>query len=495
MWMRREGWRLRRASPARSRGVFRVVAVAVAVTATGATAGSAGAVGTTAGSAAAVHREAVNLALAYSCSFSSGSQPVTVRLIASFPATAATRQQVKPTGTGITITLPQAAVADLAGLHAAAVTLSAGLATQTTEATTAGTAIWPDFTSPAATVPATGPLTLTASGTAAPITVGAPGALTVAAAGLGLAFTGHTAAKRPARAPSLQVACVPQAGQDTTLARITVHGSGRPASSVVPADDPAKCLPFPKNLQLNPLFPLPKPLPGSNVFHQPQNACSYANGFTNAARLHEAVFLSPGLTDLHLGLSTFTKFVSQYDYFYQQVAGQLEYQGKPMLPPVRATLLGFGFMPVSATLQVSEIGSLNAALISCAPTKPKFQCPINPPNEALFFGRVTLRISNVAVNGQPLNVGSHCQTVTPFNLELVGLPPSYNISSIYGILTGTVTVPPFTGCANGPDNLDPIFDATVSGSGNFAKVNQAPFCAPTTSGAPGCPPVKPTPSH
>ena len=153
------------------------------------------------------------------------------------------------------------------------------------------------------------------------------------------------------------------------------------------------------------------------------------------------------------------------------------------------------FMPVSATLQLSELGSLNAALISCAPTKPKFKCPFSPPNVALFYGRVTLRISDVEVNGQPLNVGPHCQTATPFNLELVGLPPTYNISAIEGILTGTITVPQFSGCANGPDNLDPIFDATVSGPGNFAKINQAPFCAPQTTGAPGCPPVKPTPTH
>jgi hypothetical protein len=486
--MCRGGWRhLGQVGPARSRGAFRVAAVAVAVAAVGATAGSAAAVG----QQTAVRQQAVSVSLGYSCSFSSGSRPVTARFTATFPVTARSGQQVKPTGTRITITLPHAAVTALARLHSAAVTLTAGLATQTIEGTTAATALWPDFTSPPAAVPAAGPLTITMPGTATPFMAHAPGDITVAAAGLGLQFTGHTADKHP----SLQVACVPGAGQDTTLARIAVPGSAPPASSISPSDDPAKCLPFPKNLQLNPRFPLPKPLPGSHVFHQPQDACSYANGFTNAARLHEAVFLGPGLTDLHLGLSTYTKFVPQYDYFYQQVAAQLEYHGQAVLPPARATLLAFGFMPVSATLQLSEIGSLNAALISCAPTKPKFKCPFSPPNVALFFGRVTLRISDVDVNGQPLNVGTHCQTATPFDLDLVGLPPSYNISGIFGILTGEVTVPQFTGCANGPDNLDPIFDATVSGPGNFAKINQAPFCAPQTTGAPGCPPVKPTPKH
>jgi hypothetical protein len=264
-------------------------------------------------------------------------------------------------------------------------------------------------------------------------------------------------------------------------------------ASASPADNPAKCLPFPKNLKLNPRFPLPKPPPGSRAFHLSQPGCSYATGFTNARKLNEAAIVGPGLTDLRLGLVTYTNFNHGYFYFQQNVAGQLEYHGQAVLPPARATFLAFGFVPVSATLQVSEVGSLNAVLISCAPA-PK-PCPNNPPNVALFFGFVSLRIYNVAVNGVPLNVGPHCQTVTPFTLELVGLPPSYNISAIQGVLTGTVTVPLFKGCANGSDNLDPIFNASVSGPGNFVKINQAPFCAPTTTGAPGCPPVKPPPIH
>jgi len=93
----------------------------------------------------------------------------------------------------------------------------------------------------------------------------------------------------------------------------------------------------------------------------------------------------------------------------------------------------------------------------------------------------------------PLNVGTHCQTATPFNLELTGVPPAYNVGLIKGVLTGTVTVPPFKGCTDGTENLDPIFDATVSGPGNFVKVTQAPVCTPKAHF--GCPPAKPIPKH
>ena len=291
----------------------------------------------------------------------------------------------------------------------------------------------------------------------------------------------------------MQVACVPHAGQDTTLARIAVTGSAPAKAPVSTADNPAKCLPFPKNLKLNPRFPLPTPPPGSMVFHAPQHGCSYAAGYTNAAKLNEAALVGPGLTDLLLGATSFTKSTNAYFYLQQRVPAQLEFQGRPELPPARATFLGFGFTPVSATLQISEIGSLNAALISCAPNPPG-KCPNHPPNEALFFGRVKLRIHNVDVNGVPLNVGPHCQTA-PFNLELVGLPPTYSVATLQGVLTGTVTVPSFSGCSNGPEDLDPLFNATVSGPGNFVKITQAPFCTPNVTGAPGCPPVKPVPTH
>ena len=468
-----------------ARGAFRVVAVAVVIVAAGVSAGS----------PSAASQQAVSVRLGYTCTFPSASRPVSTLVTATFPAAGTAGQPIQPTGTGIAVTLPRAAVADLARPNAAAVTLTASLSTEVTEGTRQATVIWRDLRSPATAISRSGPLTLTVSGSAPPVTAAA-GEVTITAGGLSLLFTARTANSRQAGPSSVQAACVPRAGQDTTLAGIAMIGSAparAPASTAdnPTADNPAKCLPFPSGLKLNPRFPLPKPPPGSRAFHQPQPACAYAAGFTNARKLNEAALVGPGLTDLELGLTTYTKFTSKYSYFQQNLAGQFEYHGQPVLPPARATLLAFGFVPVSATIQISEIGSLNLALVSCAPAN---KCPIPPPqNVALFFGLVSLRISNVDVNGVPLNVGAHCQTATPFNLELTGIPPAYNVGLIQGVLTGTVTVPPFSGCSDGTENLDPIFDATVSGPGNFVKVTQAPICTPTTGG--GCPPAKPVPKH
>jgi hypothetical protein len=484
------GWRLRRASPARpsSRGALRVAAVAVTVVAAGVTAGSAAAVG----------QQVVSLSLGYSCSFPSQTRLVTARLTATFPTSASTGQQVKPAGTAITVTLPPAA---LARLHAATVTMTAELATQITDGPASVASMWRDFRSPATALPPGGPAKLTASGTAPAVTLGAPGHTTVAAGALSLLLrpvsitASGQASSTPMAPASVQASCLPRAGQDTTLATIAVTGRATAKRHTAAAGTPVYCPHFPNHLKLNPMFPLPKPPPDSRATEDVEDGCSYAAGFTDAARLHEAVLVGPGLTDLRLGVKTYAHFptkTAKYTYIQVRAAGQLEYDGQPELPPARGTLLAFGFMPVSATLQISEIGSLNAALISCAPAR---KCPNKPPSVALFYGLVSLHISDVDINGVPLNVGPHCQTAAPFDLELVGLPPSYNVSAVFGVLTGVVTIPDFTGCANGPDDLDPIFNATVSGPGNFAKITQAPLCFEHETGQPGCPPAKPVPVH
>jgi Family of unknown function (DUF6801) len=507
MRMRTAGWpvqmrhAVKRPTP---RGAVSAVAVAVVLVAAGVSAGS-----------AAAGQQAVSLRLGYTCAFPSALRPVSALVTTTFPAAGTAGQPIQPTGTSIAVTLPHTAIADVAGQSAAMVTLTASLRTNVTERTRQAAAIWRGFRSPATVISRNGPLTLTASGSAPPVTARTAGEITVTTGGLSLLFTARAAnggppgpsstpaspsstpaspSSSPAAPSSGQVACLLDPGQDTALARIAVAGPAPakpPASHNSAADNPAKCLPFPKNLKLNPRFPLPKPLPGSHFIHAPQKACAYSTGFTNAQKLNEAALVGPGLTDLLLGLKEYTKFTSKYAFIQNEAAGQFEYHGQPVLPPARATLLGFGFVPVTATIQISEIGSLNVALISCTPAN---KCPNPPPKSvALFFGLVSLRISNVDVNGVPLNVGTHCQTATPFSLELMGTPPSYSVLNIKGVLTGTVTVPKFSGCMNGTEDLDPLFDATVSGPGNFVKVTQGTLCSPEVGS--GCPPPKPIPKH
>ena len=111
--------------------------------------------------------------------------------------------------------------------------------------------------------------------------------------------------------------------------------------------------------------------------------------------------------------------------------------------------------------------------------------------EVLKFSQVqslaSIQVENVLVNGTPLDVGSDCHTVRPFPLVLTGKPP-YELQT-GGVLNGTITVPPFTGCGVG-ENLDPIFNASVSGPGNFVQLTQGSLCVSwvSTGAFPsGCP--------
>jgi hypothetical protein len=83
---------------------------------------------------------------------------------------------------------------------------------------------------------------------------------------------------------------------------------------------------------------------------------------------------------------------------------------------------------------------------------------------------------SVNVNGVPLDVGTHCAT-PQFDAVLTGSSatnPSYNVQ-FGGPLLGTVTIPKFKNCGV-TENLDPIFNAAISGPRNFNLLTQGEVC-------------------
>jgi hypothetical protein len=255
------------------------------------------------------------------------------------------------------------------------------------------------------------------------------------------------------------------------------------------------CFTYAPNIQLNPHFPVPTPPPGTHQVDTPvEPACAYVSGFTNVQKLNEAAFVGPAYADLAIGVA---EYVTKNSSFLQlNSAGLPQYHGKPEFPPARATLLGFGFMPVTATLQLSEIGTLNAIFIQSAPgkfgcTKRKQYCGLTT-----ITARLDIHISDVNVNGTPLNVGPDCQTIHPFTVTLKGRYPAYVID-VGGPLNGSVDIPAFKDCSDDGDNLDSIFTASVSGPGNQTLLTQGTPCGPPpgVSTFQDCPPPVPTPQH
>ncbi|HEY1636533.1 MAG TPA: hypothetical protein VGF64_17390, partial [Acidimicrobiales bacterium] len=289
---------------------------------------------------------------------------------------------------------------------------------------------------------------------------------------------------------TVTLTCAPQSGNADVLATVTVRGAA--ARRHPAAKRKVTCPPQPKGgLKLNKRFPLPRPPKGKGIIvHRlkPSLGCAFLTGFANARKFNEAARLGMGFIDVAVGIRLDYNFATS-DYFQQDSAGQLDFRPCPTckvvhgLPPSRATFLSFGFVPTTATLQLTEVGTLN--LVSIGTTQ---ELKAN-----IAFSEMRLRVYNVSVNGQKLPVGPHCQT-HPFEIVLTGKPgstPPYSLQG-GGPLTGNVSIPEFHGCGV-TENLNPLFNGTISGPRNFSQLTQGNLCTPSSDS--GCPPRRPRPIH
>jgi hypothetical protein len=472
------------------RGIARVAVILMVLAATGIAAG--------AGATAARHTATVSrVSLAYVCAFPAGPRPVSVLAQATFPATGTAGRPIRPIAAGVTVTLPHPAVASLARLRAAKVSAVARLSTVVTERGRSVRMVWPGLAAPEAQLPAKGSLAFTASGPVPPVTVAVPGDVTFTAAGLSLVFTPRPASN--AAVPlGLQVGCTVKPGQDAALAALPV--SAAPSASVPQHSGPARttgpgtnfCPELKKALKLNPRFPLPKPPPGSHVLHSAglPSYCVYADGYSDVLKLKGSAFLGPGLSNISPFLNSIFNFnPPKVNYFQQDSAAELSFHGQREFPPAKSTFLAFGFVPATATMHLMELGTINIVTLgAAAPTQCKNPCP----TITTVYSRLFLRIDGVTINGVPLAVGPHCQT-PGFDVILKGSSatnPPYSFTA-GGPLTGTVTIPHFAGCGVG-ENVDAIFNASISGPGNFTLLTQGVVCQQGPSPI-GCPPKVPKP--
>jgi hypothetical protein len=225
-------------------------------------------------------------------------------------------------------------------------------------------------------------------------------------------------------------------------------------------------------------------------------SCAYITGFSDVRKFNEAALLQPkrpkkpGLLNVDFGYKTKNVRVRKGVNIIAFSDARLYYHRRPELPPVRATFLGFRFVPVTATLRLIELTLIKIRSVSQG--YPPFGIRV------VSRTKVSIRLSNARVNGQPLNVGPHCRTAAPVPLKLIGTgkllprPSGYTIPT-GGPLSGTVTIPPFTGCGTN-ENLNPLFTGSVSGPNNFTIMTQGKLCMPFLPPfASVCPPPVPKP--
>lgn len=411
----------------------------------------AGAAGIAADAAVASAARAVSLG--YTCAFPVGSYRVDVQIAAAVASGA----RIGPVSLRVTTRLPRAALTTYSGQVRATELLTV---TETSAKAKPVTARWP--IGAVGQLRAGGDVQLSASATI-PAT-GAPraGLVTFNAGSLDLVlYLGQGG--------TIRGSCTP-AGSAERFATEIVTAALRPARSRIPAG----CAHIKKI--------------GLGV-----PTCAYLTGYSDVAKLIGAALLQPMAGKPGLVNVDFAERhrLGSKDLIVHST-GELFYRGRHELPPVTATFLTFGFVPVTATLHLTELGTITIVSDSGVTGLP---FPITVTSTA----KVMLRVSNVRVNGVPLDVGPHCRPAAPLRLVLVGhgdntSPPRGYTVPTGGALQGKMTVPPFIDCG-ATENLDPLLTGTISGRGNFVKLTQGKLCGPSQPQNFVCPPPVPKPKR
>ncbi|MFJ5707170.1 DUF6801 domain-containing protein [Streptomyces sp. NPDC093105] len=222
----------------------------------------------------------------------------------------------------------------------------------------------------------------------------------------------------------------------------------------------------------------------------PMSLSAYITGYANVRKLNGASLVPETCVLLEQGLPRFEVRPDGSMHVVTPAEGRLSHYGREETAPFEATFLTFGFAPTKATLVLEQSGPL---------TVVSDVLLIFPTNILTTHVRVplTLRVLDVEVNGTRLDVGRSCRTERPLSspepepatypgdhLVLVGKgsqtlpdPPVGYILTGGGPLTGDVTIPAFTGCGAGGEDLDRLLTAAISGPGNHIKQIQGSTCS------------------
>lgn len=434
----------------------------------------------------------VDAELSFTCDFPEGKQPVKAGITAELPESARPGQVIQPEKVVLDLVLPESASAALAESGAATVSAGTSLAVDVSQGEGKARAEWRGTTAEPVPLPEAGDLLLSASGGVPFVKPGASGDLVFEASALTLELTPERADGVPAESASLSVDCAPDPGQEKSLAVVAVEDEDGAGEETEPA--PSASWPGEEEAT-GPEKGVPEvgaKASGSATADAPAcvgdhsdgaNMVAYVTGYANVTKLKAANKFPVACARITQGFQEI-QFIDGVLHFLQNSTIDLDYKGKPQLPPTTGTFLTFGFMPTTATLEMTQVPT---------GTRPDGTRIENIHSDLAIEGvtsknrtEVTLdlmlRLYDVKVNGVPLDVGDNCRTSRPFKLGLVGLGTwkdnvldGYTLAS-GGELTGSVTIPPFSGCGTDED-LDNLFTASLSGVPGYVKQVQGAPCA------------------
>ncbi|MFJ2089281.1 DUF6801 domain-containing protein [Streptomyces sp. NPDC087901] len=481
------------------------------------------------GAQAAAGAQEIDAHLAYTCEFPTGTYPVTVGITAKVAESVQVGQAIQPEDVSMDVVLPQGALTGSPGSGpaesgspgsgpaesgspesglpesgpaaesgAASVSAELRLSTDVSQGGRNAQAEWIGATAQSAAIPAEGGLTLSTSGTVPYVRPGGSGDLSLKAAGLTGVLTTKTAAGAPTEPQTIALTCELDADQDPTLATVSVTGGAEPSAPTPSVSDD-----WPDGAaerrdagapEVGAKAEEPASVDAPKCVGDVANdveMVAYVTGYANVTKLKGANKFPLACSRIYTYPSVPPVIEPPYIHIYMTAAMVLDYLGKPQLPPTTGTFLTFGFMPTTATLEMTQIPPRTDT-----PDAPNVH--VHTVTDLTTFTtkavttidvKLVLRLRDVEVNGVPLEVGDNCRTERPFTLPLEGVGnvvggvlDGYQLTA-GGPLTGSVTIPPFQGCGVDED-LDSLFTASLSGVPGFVKQIQGAPCIASASN--GC---------
>ncbi|MFI9586250.1 DUF6801 domain-containing protein [Streptomyces sp. NPDC052236] len=493
--------------------------------------------GLIAGPGSAAQARDADVTVAYECQFPAGPQEVRAEFTGAYPDEGAVNRPIQPGETTVKLNVPRAALAGALPEGTVAVT---GRATVTAHVGQNGKTVeaaWQNLATPLTPLPESGDLELVHQGPVPSVTVTAPGEVTFTAGDFKLTLTPRTAdsgsggnpsedpsgepSGEPSESPGEEgrglgdlalpsVACEPRDGQDARLATVPVPeepgpdptatasgdtpGTGQPGGTGPGGIDveateppPAAICPTEKPAgQIDESF-VPQPPPGDppRVINLPgTHGCAYAVGLANVRKLNSAMIINdpkkdPQLVNVLVVIRSVIRSNNAKGGGYQR----FDSLGELKLRDAESTFLTFGFQPVTAKVEF-----INGPL-TVSTGEIRFTGGTKTPFAQAGFYQ-SLRVYDVKVNGTPLDVGPNCRSARPYRVVLHGKFPEYVHIMTGGRMSGDLTIPEFAGCGTAGEDLDQLFSASISGSGNHIEMIQGPVCVPKQTNT-TCPPKLP----
>ncbi|MEU2603802.1 DUF6801 domain-containing protein [Streptomyces albus] len=462
------------------------------------------------GTGSQARENAVRADIAYTCASGESTRQLDATVFARFPAHGTPGEPLRIEELRLDVTLTREALAGLLPEGTTSLTSRAGLTVRVAQGGTAADAAWDDLAADETQIPATGGLTLAHRGTAPPVTVAHEGKVAFTAGALTLDLAPRPASSAPpgqdgqaggpaAQQAPAQVSCRPSDGEEALLATVPVGDpGGEPGSPSATPGSPGSPAPSASgggsddeedgprqkksaidvgDAELPPAEPceterptgeldrskLPAPPEGIPVKVNPTGGvhwCAVAVGVSNVRKLGGAMVVN----DPRDGATT-VNLLTQKEWAVGPGYNQTRHLGEIDLPDSTATFLDFDFMPVTARISF-ETSPMTIVAV---------QRGSGSPNYTTVHMNLSLRMHDVKVNGEPLDVGPACRTERPIAVELKGKQPEYEVLK-GGVLRAQLDIPPFTGCGTGGEDLNPLFTASISGKGNYLKLVQSQPC-------------------